>query len=112
VEQRPKGFSRVAEFQNSDGNSALHRRFGALHARILLYLGIELTELEEQLLELDKTDNEKPDTRWRTAHSIHHDDGKGNELRKDLVEKIKKKLEEYGMSSGILLFALELTFDR
>lgn len=96
MEQHPKGFSRIAAYLNSDGNSALHRRFGDLHARDLIYKEIELTELETELRELDEADNEQPDTKWRNAHSIHHKNGQGNELRRDLIVKISAKLKEYG----------------
>jgi hypothetical protein len=97
VENHPEGFPRIAAYINSSDDSVLHRRFGNLHARVLLYREVELTDLETQLAKLDKKDNENEKDEWRIAHSIHHDNGRQNEERKALVEKIAQRLEAYGM---------------
>ncbi len=67
---------------------------------------VELTELEEELDALDKAHGvvegvDDPDKKndWRVRHSIHHENGRENEERKVLVEKITKKLKEYGKIS-------------
>lgn len=95
LDKHPEGYARIGAYINSDDNSALHRRFGDLHARALLYKEVELTDLEVKLANLDKTDSEKPDTKWRNNFSIHTDDGQGNEIRRDLMKKIVQKLQEY-----------------
>jgi len=99
VEKHPKGYPRVAAYLNSDGNSAHFRRFGDLHIRILLYKQTKLTDLEARLAQLDQDDAEKKDTRWRNAYSIYLDDGKRNEVRRDLMEQIDKTITEYGLHS-------------
>ena len=97
VEDHPEGYPRVAAYINSDDDSVLFRRFGNLHARSLLYKEVELTELEAELAKLDKKDEASEENEWRIGHSIHHDNGKKNEERKALMEKIDQKLEVYGM---------------
>lgn len=66
---------------------------------------MELTELEAQLDKLDKddegTDEDKPD-RWRLGDSLL-EDGADNEARRDLMEKIDKKMEVYGTDLAVLL---------
>ncbi|KAF8849170.1 hypothetical protein BDZ45DRAFT_697789 [Acephala macrosclerotiorum] len=95
LEKHPKGFPRLAAYVNSDADTVLARRFGDLHARILLYYQAELTDLEAQLAKLDADDAAKDEYLWRNAYSIHRDNGEGNEERTVLIEKIVQKLEEY-----------------
>ncbi|KAF8847413.1 hypothetical protein BDZ45DRAFT_329744 [Acephala macrosclerotiorum] len=52
-EAHQKGYSRVSVYMNSDNDTILSRRFDALHPRLLLYLQVEITDLESQLKELD-----------------------------------------------------------
>jgi len=99
VEQHPKGYPRLAAYLNSDSNSAHFRRFGDLHLRSLLYKQTKLTDPELRLEKLDQEDAEKKDTSWRNAHSIHWDEGKRNELRRDLMEQIDTTMAEYGLRS-------------
>jgi len=56
VDNHPPGIPRLAFFQNSDDSFAVYRRFGWLSARLLVQLEIELTELEQRLLDLDAED--------------------------------------------------------
>jgi hypothetical protein len=103
VEIYPEGYPRISAYVDSDSDTALFRRFGVLHARSLLYKQVELTELEAQLDKLDKEDEGKPGAdpnKWRLGHSISLNDGQMNEKRRDLMEKIDEKLEEYGVSNS------------
>ncbi|KAH8589331.1 hypothetical protein B0O99DRAFT_494301, partial [Bisporella sp. PMI_857] len=50
-------FPRLAAFQNSAESVAITRRFGTVHARLLLHLSCEITSLERQLTELDEVDS-------------------------------------------------------
>jgi len=99
VELYPEGFPRIAAYIDSDVDTALFRRFGRMHARILLYREVELNDLERRLDELDKADNSKEETEWRIGHGIHYDDSKQNEARKALVGDIEGKLKTYCMYS-------------
>jgi hypothetical protein len=111
VDNHPKGYPRIAVYINSDNNSALFRRFGDVRARLLLYMQAEITDLEAQLAKLDTDDDEKKDTKWRNAYSISVNDGKNNEARKELLQKIAKRLDEYGTESKAYENTA-LTFDR
>jgi Skp family chaperone for outer membrane proteins len=62
-----------------------------------------LTELEARLAKLDGDDSGKEDTEWRVSLSIHHENGKHNEERKELMEEIDRKLEAYGKRQGLAL---------
>jgi len=95
LDKQPKGYPRSAVYLNSDKGAALFRRFGDVHTRILLYLQVEITRLEQKLKELDRDDDSKEETRWRVGHSIYLQNGRENETRKALIEELKEKLIEY-----------------
>lgn len=109
MELYPEGYPRLSAYVNSDNDTALFRRFGVLHARLLLYKEVEITELEAHLNALDKVDAGDPDGEqpnlWRLSNSISLNNGFEHTERKELVEKIDQKLEAYG-TSGYLLVAL------
>jgi aspartate/glutamate racemase len=60
---------------------------------------------------LDTDDDEKEDTKWRNAYSISVNDGRNNEARKELLQKIAKRLDEYGTECKAFK-CTALTFDR
>lgn len=95
LDNHPKGYPRTAAYVNSTDDTVLVRRFGDLRARLLLYKEVELTDLEQKLAKQDQEDKEKAATAWKVAHSIHHDDGKGNEDKKALMEVIDRRLKDY-----------------
>jgi hypothetical protein len=74
----------------------MFRGFGRLHALSLLYKQAELTELEEQVEELDKSDAKVRETRWKLHSHINTPDA-DNGARKVLMDKIDLKMKEYGM---------------
>lgn len=102
VDKHPRGYPRTAVYVNSDDTTALFRRFGDMHARLLLYKQAELTELEEKLAKIDQEDSQDPAARWKVGHSIHIKGGKRNEIRRDLILEINEKLKEYGKSWHML----------
>ena len=115
VERYPEGYPRVSAYIDSDSDSVLFRRFGTLHARILLYKEVELTELEAKLDKLDKADEGEPgadDNKWRLGHSISLAGGKENEERRDLIKQIEQKLEEYGILSSSIKRVADSDHDR
>ena len=70
------------------------RRFGRTHTRVLLHLTCEITALEKELDTLDKADlNSFTNYRLRRSEFYEGWDPK----QKDLIEKLKAKLMEYGM---------------
>ncbi|KAL2074203.1 hypothetical protein VTL71DRAFT_7981 [Oculimacula yallundae] len=98
LEMYPEGYPRLAAIVNGTSEAALFRRFGILHARLLLYQQVEITELEAQLDALDISDAENQgsqSTLWRLSNSISLNDGFENTERKKLVENIASKLKAY-----------------
>ncbi|MCJ1372338.1 hypothetical protein MMC20_003562 [Loxospora ochrophaea] len=110
LEDFPVGYPKVAAFQDSDENFMIYRRFGFLFSRVLLYKQDELRELEENLNDMDERDAEDPDDRVKKClKSRDLDDSRtipsGWETRRQLLQKIEKKLDEY---SRVLLQAQQL----
>lgn len=88
----PEGYPRLAAFLDSDENFMLYRRFGFLHARLLLYKQDELRRLEMELDNMDQTDaRENP----IILQSRRKDDAEVGD-RKKLLQTIDLKLKEYG----------------
>ena len=80
----------------------MFRGFGRLHALSLLHKQAELTELEEQLEELDKSDAKVQETKWK-LHSHINTPNVDNGARKELMDKIDLKMKEYGLCFSSLL---------
>jgi hypothetical protein len=80
----------------------MFRGFGKLHARSLLQKQAQLTELEEQLDELDKSDAKVRETRWKLHSHINTPDA-DNEERKNLIDKIDLHMKEYGLCFSYLM---------
>jgi len=72
---------------NSDKDFSVFRRFGQLHARILLYKQDELVELEENLNRLDIQET--------TPYNLKSRRTDQNPARKALLKEIENKLMEY-----------------
>ena len=78
---------------------AIFRRFGALSMQNLLYLQVELVELESQFRACSRKNSQSEDPEkanfdidwWPLAH--HND---GNEEQWILALRIREKLKEYG----------------
>ncbi|EKG10148.1 hypothetical protein MPH_12748 [Macrophomina phaseolina MS6] len=104
VQYHPQGHPRLAAFLNSDENFFICRRYGLLHARVMLYLQDELRELQGELLELDAEDAGSADP--FILHSRQYNDQRNGE-RKELIHKINEKLKEYGEGTLLLFDASE-----
>lgn len=74
----------------------MFRKFGRLRVRSLLYKQAELTDLEDELEELDKADSEEPTSKWKLSSHINLPNA-DNGTRKALMGKIDSKMKEYGM---------------
>ncbi|KAF1929146.1 uncharacterized protein M421DRAFT_100827 [Didymella exigua CBS 183.55] len=96
LENTPNGFPRLAAFQASDPNFGLYRSYSYLHSRVLLDLQGELTELEDELEQLDfdekEEDEDLPRMKAAEAHLCEEDDVR---TRRTVLRDIRAKLMEY-----------------
>ena len=106
IEKKPWkyiGYRGFSSFLASDNDFLFLRRFGTLHARVLLELQDQVVRLEEQLDEIDSKVSSKayPDQHngsFRTdAHQFQD--------RSELVVEIQAKLREYGKTCVIYIVA-------
>jgi hypothetical protein len=106
LEECPRGYPRLAAFLDSDENFMIYRRFGFLHARVLLQKQDELRELEEDLDQLDKKDAKMNYDRFLACRQADEDrsDQEVNQ-RKEVLGDIAKALAEYDQ---ILLHSQQL----
>jgi hypothetical protein len=107
VEECPRGYPRLAAFLDSDPNFMLFRRFGFLHARVLLNKQDELRVLEKQLDQVDGEDERENHKllECRVRDARHQPCG-GKKGRQALLQDIEKKLTEYGMLFSCFLVPL------
>ncbi|CAJ2507328.1 Uu.00g085140.m01.CDS01 [Anthostomella pinea] len=82
----------LANFYSSADNLFIFRGFRYLQARVLLHMQDELRALETQLYHLDERDGKNRPNMLRTREVDDIDYGE----RKQLIDKIKAKLLEYG----------------
>ncbi|KAF2093525.1 hypothetical protein NA57DRAFT_48248, partial [Rhizodiscina lignyota] len=98
----PEGYPMLAAFLDSDENFMIYRRFGYIHARLLLEKQNELQELENILGDMDnEDDSERPGCLNRAEL--------GSETpseRQALFAKLEARFKEY---AKLLLFAKDLT---
>ncbi len=96
VNRHPPGYGRVAAIEDLDRDFLAFRKFGWLRNYALLQLQDELAELEAKIQEHDdwesKFGNESKLVSRRDDLMLS--DGKS--ARKELVEKLHSKLEQYG----------------
>ena len=98
MESYPEGYPQVSAFLNSDECFPVHRRFGSLSSRLLLHKQDEIRELEDELQSLDEHDATTPQGRRRLKSRSLDDDI--NDRRKVLLQKVEKRLLEYGMTAA------------
>lgn len=105
VEDYPQGWPRLAAFLNSDDNFTIFRKFGQSHCRLLIQLQAEITELEQDLLQLDKSDSKEGSG---TLHRLKRVSYLGGEdmVQKDKLNQLRKKLVDYGKACFGNPFAL------
>ncbi|MCJ1431896.1 hypothetical protein MMC27_001252 [Xylographa pallens] len=108
MEDSPKGFPYVASYLDSDDSFMIYRRFGFLHARLLLNKQDELRALESDLRAVDRQDwndvNRQRYLKSRTKDNARELAANATS-RKQLLETIEKKALEYGQ---LLLQAQQL----
>lgn len=100
LEDHPKGYPRQAAYADSDESFMIYRRFGYIHARLLMHRQDELRELEDTLSEMDKKDAKDPDPDRRACLRSRDLDEENRELpgrdRVALLDRIEEKTLRYG----------------
>jgi hypothetical protein len=103
VRQRRKaqiihGYPQFARFIGTKKGYAIFRRFAALNARNLLYLQVELLELEDELDKIEEANSKDEDLRLIQFSTLHlrayDDDHKGGQQYK-IVMLLREKLKQY-----------------
>jgi hypothetical protein len=79
---------------SSSEDFMIFRGFKTLHCRSLLYLLIEVTELEKKLDDIDKKDIINKHTKRRLSRVLP--DGCGDPTQRKLMKEIFDKLNNYG----------------
>ena len=81
----------------------IYRRFGYIHARLLMHRQDELRELEDELEEMDKRDakSEERKTCLQSRDVDEHSGAAiaGGKSRSSLLDQIEEKAMKYGTSS-------------
>ena len=99
MEDSPRGFPYVASYLDSDDTFAIFRRFGWVHARLLLNKQDELRALESELRAMDKLDGDNASSK-KYLQSRTKDNARqlppGRMSRQQLLETLEKKTMEYG----------------
>lgn len=106
MEECPDGFPRLACFLDSDENFMMYRRFGYLHARILLNKQDEIKEIERELDEMDEDDKVESDESRAGLKSRIDDESRtlpeGRKSRKKLLREAEVLVKEYGMQNDLI----------
>jgi hypothetical protein len=97
VEDCPRGYPLLAAFLDSDENFMIYRRFGFLHARLLLQKQDELRLMEDALTELDRKDASGEDSHLLQCRE--DDEAREDCARKSLLNRIEETLLKYGKST-------------
>lgn len=93
IEHHEEGFPQLAAFLNSDEDNLIIRKFGNVHARLLLYRQDELAELERKLLAIDREDAKSCPLALKSRET---DECRNLPYsRKSLMEEIEVKSREY-----------------
>ncbi|PQE07213.1 Peptidase C14 caspase domain protein [Rutstroemia sp. NJR-2017a BVV2] len=98
VHDFPEGLPRLAALMNSNDSFALCRRFGRLSDRLLLHLQVKLTDLEKELDEIDKADEEHPRLKFRNYGYEGFEEDKHNPRKAELLSEILETFEKYDIS--------------
>lgn len=102
VQDYPRGFPQISRFLDSDDAFMVYRRFGTVYSRLLLSKQDEMSNMEDLLLAMDKTDRDNNNEQY--LKSRQKDINRGNDIpsawqgqsRIQLIEKLEKLALEYG----------------
>lgn len=98
------GYPYLASFLDSDENFMIYRRFGFLHARLLLQKQDELRVMEATLDRMDRKDKQD-DTTFLQCRVLDERRTQEGETRKELLNRVENTLLKY---DEILLNAQQL----
>lgn len=101
MQNYPRGYPLQAAFQSSEPSFSIYRSFDYLHSRVILDLQDELRCLEENLAELDMTDDCNKRRQRLTSRATDLRQAKKLNVpckRTELLSAIRQKLVNYGMS--------------
>ena len=93
VEDRPRGYPRLAAFIDSDVDGRIYRRFGYLRNYLLLHRQDEISMLEEEMNALDK-EHENADP-YRLCSRRYDEEDPQKMQRKELMSRLNEMLKEY-----------------
>ena len=91
-----RGYGDFSEWMASSNDFFIIRRFGALNARILLFMQYRITCLENDLKHIDVEVENSPNPAARN-NSLKHDHGS---IREEIIEQLIPLLKEYSKSKG------------
>ena len=94
VEDRPRGYPRLAAFIDSDTDGRIYRRFGYLRSYLLLHRQDEISALEEEFNALDK-EHEDDDPYRLCSRRYDEEEGPQKVQRKELLSRLNETLKEY-----------------
>jgi hypothetical protein len=98
LEDCPNGYPRLAAFLASESSFALFRGFNYLHTRLLLEKQYEISRLEQELDELDRTDDTTDMGKKRLGNrDLDNRRARNDEYRsrQEILDEIHRKLLEY-----------------
>ena len=100
VSERPVlgGYPKLADFLSRYQGFAIFRRFGALNTRNLLYLQVEILELEIELNKVEEANSVDKDhsavlLNW--CRLKESKEGSSGRLQYDIVMELRERLKEY-----------------
>ncbi len=98
------GYPKLAAKIEIQPEAAIYRRFGALNAQNLLYFQAELSDLEGQLRDQQKSDNDQNNQGSKALYAknwfrLQNSKVDGDTEQLDLVLKIRDTLKEYSKLS-------------
>ena len=92
VEDFPEGYPRYCALIEAHPGFHIYRRFTKLRARLILRKQDRLTVLEEQLEDIDRTEDV---SLFLASNRLD-----GNDRRQSLLDEIEQILQEYGAGNG------------
>lgn len=92
VEHFAMGFPRLASMQRSDDDLLMFRSFHQTQIRILLYMQVEITRMEEKLQAMDKEDEVNIEMKYRLKCT---EQKQGHVDKDELFQKLKTTMTEY-----------------
>ncbi|MCJ1385585.1 hypothetical protein MMC17_008708 [Xylographa soralifera] len=94
----PGGYPKLADFLSRHKGFAIFRRFGALNTRNLLYLQVEILELEIELNKVEEAnsiDKDHSDVLLNWYRLKESKEGSPGKLQYDIVMELRERLKEY-----------------